>query len=97
MAFEIAGVLLRNGARREIPRPQQTRSAQPFQRVTQQVQQPIRNSVSLSPQALRSDSGQALSSSSGQAIKEFPREQKKYEAPPDWLGPKIFKGSTSFE
>ena len=69
LAFEMAGVLLRNGARREIPRPQQSRSAQPFQRVTQQVQQPIRNSVSLSPQALRSDSGQALSSSSGQAIK----------------------------
>ena len=89
LAFEMAGVLLRNGARREIPRPQQARSAQPFQRVTQQAQQPIRNSVPFSPQALRSDSGQA--------IKEFPREQKKDEAPPDWLGPKIFKGSTSVE
>lgn len=88
LAFEMAGILLRNGARREIPRPQQTRSAQPFQRIAQQAQQPMRNPIPVSPQA----------------VKEFPREQKKddlpagrQEAPPDWLGPKIFKGSTNVE
>lgn len=104
LAFEMAGILLRNGARREIPRPQQVRNAQPFQRIAQQTQQPMRNPITVSPQAVRSDSPQALHSGSGQAIKEFPREQKKddlpagrQEAPPDWLGPKIFKGSTNVE
>jgi hypothetical protein len=53
-------------------------------------------------QALRSASvqgvpvsTQAINSNSAQA--EFPREQKKDEAPPDWLAPKIYKGSTNVE
>lgn len=49
----------------------------------------------ISSQALSSNSGQALPSNSAQA--EFPREQKKDEAPPDWLAPKIYKGSTNVE
>jgi len=94
VAFEMAGILLRNGARRENPRgiaPQQTGSAQQFGRFPQQSQQQIQrvNPQPASPQAVRSESPQA--------IREFPREQKKDEAPPDWLAPKIFKGSTTVE
>ncbi len=31
------------------------------------------------------------------AQNEFPNEQKKDDAPPDWLAPKIYKGSTNVE
>ncbi len=59
LAFEMAGIMLRSGARRE-----QRQKMQPIQR---------------------------------QGIRELQREQKGDEAPPDWLGPKIFKGSTNVE
>ncbi|MEK9208231.1 MAG: hypothetical protein AAB922_07115, partial [Patescibacteria group bacterium] len=103
LAFEMAGVLLRNGARRESPR-----SAQPVQvqaQPTRQFGQPRGGTNFAQPRnpqqnqapapIVRSNSGQALPSNSAQA--EFSREQKKDEAPPDWLSPKIFKGSTNVE
>ena len=87
LAFEMAGILLRNGAIREsvsltrAPRvaPQSIGYSAPIPN----LQQPA------APRAVRSDSPQA--------IREFPREQKKDEAPPDWLSPKIYKGSTNVE
>ncbi len=83
LAFEMAGILLRNGARREAPRPAapyQPRMQQPFPRPIPTAQ-PVRGITPNQPKQIR----------------EFPREQKKDEAPPDWLGPKIFKGSTNVE
>jgi len=115
LAFEMAGILLRNGARREnvaarpqVQQPQRTPQQQfgypsrptPQPR-SQQVNQPrIQQLRSDLQQVARNnqtqpDIQQAVRSTSSQA--EFPREQKKDEAPPDWLAPKIFKGSTTVE
>ena len=79
LAFEMAGILLRQGAIRESVNLGST------QRV---VPQPISYSApkAASPQPVPP-----------RAIREFPREQKKDEAPPDWLSPKIYKGSTNVE
>ncbi len=74
LAFEMAGILLRNGAIRE-----GVRSTQAQRIVTQPINTPRPQPVSPLP------------------IREFPREQKKDEAPPDWLAPKIYKGSTNVE
>lgn len=98
LAFEMAGILLRNGARREALKstvqtlaPQnarifaQNRPTQPFgqpQRQQNQFDQAQRQSQPRQQQ---------------RPTTEFPREQKKDEAPPDWLAPKIFKGSTNVE
>lgn len=82
LAFEMAGVLLRSGARRESVRPQAQPSHQP--QPVSQMHQAQMNQRMVQPQQARQ-------------IREFPREQKKNEAPPDWLAPKIFKGSTNVE
>lgn len=124
LAFEMAGILLRNGAKRESLRvapqfapqaqsqnqPRQftqprTNQAFPQQANRQQVAQALRPDAGqvLRQVANRNASGQAVSASSAQA--EFPREQKKndvspdapQDTPPDWLSPKIFKGSTNVE
>lgn len=82
LAFEMAGVLLRSGARRESVKPQAQPSHQP--QPVSQMHQAQMNQRMVQPQQARQ-------------IREFPREQKKNEAPPDWLAPKIFKGSTNVE
>lgn len=97
LAFEMAGILLRNGAVRESLRAAPSRSqmfappkkVQPYMNPLDNVQAPSVSSLGQAPKTVRSVPPQA--------IREFPREQKKDEAPPDWLGPKIFKGSTNVE
>lgn len=152
LAFEMAGILLRNGARREAGRPanpQQARTPQQFgynmtDRNTQsqmtpmsrpqqprpqgprpmnqprqqrnpgqmppmpsidQISQPQTPRVAPMPQNDQIDKiNQQLSSMSG----DYQKEQKiddapidaidaAPDAPPDWLTPKIFKGSTTVE
>ncbi|MBI2621103.1 MAG: hypothetical protein HYW63_00460 [Candidatus Levybacteria bacterium] len=107
LAFEMTGILLRNGAFRESVSPR----TQPMtQRVSPQSfgypSPPARPGMgrSVSPQAVQTPASQVARSSSPQSIREFPREQKKddlpagrQEAPPDWLSPKIYKGSTNVE
>lgn len=128
LAFEMAGILLRNGAvreslnkaplRRPFPQPQPVNSFvddvlpnPSLQQVVSQrqsqtsagrqaaISQALRSAstqgFSTPTQSMNSNSAQALHGSSAQA--EFPREQKKDEAPPDWLAPKIYKGSTNVE
>ncbi len=81
LAFEMAGILLRNGAKREMTKRPAVDLTQ--QRILQQLRNVPRPT---------------------QQIREFPREQKKDDqalgrqaTPPDWLSPKIYKGSTSVE
>lgn len=101
LAFEMAGILLRNGAVRQAPRAEQVPSRpQPLRVPSMPGRQPLADPLAAvqpnrAPNQVIQAAPQALRSSSGQA--EFPREQKKDEAPPDWLAPKIFKGSTSVE
>lgn len=90
LAFEMAGILLRNGAIREssisrtAPVPGGARSMQSL--LQDQMQQRVPPSM---PRPIREfPREQTRSASSGQA---------KDEAPPDWLSPKIFKGSTNVE
>lgn len=97
LAFEMAGILLRSGAIRESMRSAPTRSqmfappkkVQPYMNPLDSVGAQSVSNLGQAPKAVRSDSPQA--------IREFPREQKKDEAPPDWLAPKIYKGSTNVE
>lgn len=114
LAFEMAGILLRNGAKRENVavrpqvQPQRTPQQQfgypsrptPQARVGQVNQPRIQQLRSDLQQVARNnqtqpDMQQVVRNTSSQT--EFPREQKKDEAPPDWLAPKIFKGSTTVE
>jgi hypothetical protein len=77
LAFEMAGILLRNGAKREFDRPSvPARTPQQFGYRPKQTQ----NQNQQKPN-----------------IREFQREKKGDEAPPDWLEPKIYKGSTDVE
>src|SRR3989344_827017 len=80
LAFEIAGVLLRNGARREVPR--QVRLNQP-----RLQNQPRTRDF----QGGRKDNFQNINQQTSQ------KQQNRGEAPPDWLAPKIYKGSTNVE
>lgn len=102
LAFEMAGLLLRSGARREMPRPErpdfrdpksfgQARPTRPFgQRGQQQGGGPMQQFV---PNVQNQQ----------KQTTEFTREQRSnnreagQDAPPDWLAPKIFKGSTNVE
>src|SRR3989344_1040934 len=89
MAFEMAGILLRNGAIREsiteeIQAPTQRFTPQSFGYPTTSVRPPqaVRPNLSQavqapSTQAVRPSLPQAIRSTSPQAIREFPREQKK--------------------
>lgn len=140
LAFEMAGILLRNGAIRESIKPQvraqrYTPSSQPMpdpyydqpyndpiddnfppmptmpsvssmpmprnQGLSQPslpqrpLRTPLQNARPSASQPRPSNSGPAIPTNSSQA--EFPSEQKKDEAPPDWLSPKIYKGSTNVE
>lgn len=89
LAFEMAGILLRNGAIRESLAPRASQSP-----ITPRSMQSL----------LQDQMQQRVTPSMPRQIREFPREQKKddlpagrQEAPPDWLSPKIFKGSTNVE
>lgn len=118
LAFEMAGTLLRGGARREAsgmsnPAPQ-IQQQQP--RMNQGVP-PVRSSQlpplsTMQPQnRLPRNPGQSVAQPLAtpqqprpQSISEFPKEQRlddtpidRPDAPPDWLAPKIFKGSTTVE
>lgn len=141
LAFEMAGILLRNGAIRESIKPD--RRTQRYTSISQPMPDPYYNqpyndplddnfppmpampSVSAMPMPRRNqgmsqpsmpqrplrtqtpnviaNSSQMPSSAPAQAIptnssqSELPSEQKKDEAPPDWLSPKIYKGSTNVE
>lgn len=112
LAFEMAGILLRNGAVRESSASRGSARVSPAQIDPFDMAQPAPMSTTSRPapklpqavpsQALRSNLEQvavpqAVRSGSPQAVREFPREQKKDEAPPDWLSPKIYKGSTNVE
>jgi nanoRNase/pAp phosphatase (c-di-AMP/oligoRNAs hydrolase) len=95
LAFEMAGILLRNGARREAPRQQ----SQPARTPQQQFGYPSRPTPQ--PQMQSQAQTQPQVQPRVQPVRDYPREQKKedrgQEAPPDWLAPKIFKGSTTVE
>ena len=95
LAFEMAGVLLRNGARREYNRTsgQQNRSPQQFGYRPKQSQNQPRTKTDTSSQSQNQQREQQIR----QQLKEFQREKKGDEAPPDWLEPKIYKGSTDVE
>lgn len=119
LAFEMAGVLLRNGARRETPRavapmpPQnarifaQTRPTRPFVGQQPRVGQPF-SPRNQNPQP-RIDQAQGQQFAKPQPRQqernttEYTREVKPDDqdagevAPPDWLAPKIYKGSTNVE
>ena len=99
LAFEMAGILLRNGARREslkAPRedfrdPRSFGQARPTRPFGQPRQQP----------GVQPNYDQRIQNQQ-RPTTEFPREQRKNdqnsdEAPSDWLAPKIFKGSTNVE
>lgn len=100
LAFEMAGILLRNGARRESQRaPQSLNNVQP-QRFNQPASQPRQRINTINQIGVQN-------MNSVIQPREFPKEQKKdqvppvsadkADAPPDWLTPKIFKGSTNVE
>lgn len=108
LAFEMAGILLRNGAKRESGRaqnPTQTRTPQQFgynmkggQGASQSRPQMPQNRPPRNPAQMGSSIQQQPS------IPGFPKEQiiddapiDSPDAPPDWLAPKIYKGSTTVE
>lgn len=101
IAFEMAGLLMRNGARREMQRQERTDFRDP--RSFGQAR-PTR------PFSPRFQQGNPVSSQFNPNVQnqqksttEVNREQGKInqeagqDAPPDWLAPKIFKGSTNVE
>jgi len=108
LAFEVAGILMKKGAIRQkaqaissvsqqpynaeadtfFPPVQQSRSAgqpQPVQS-PQPVQQPIQPSSSWQPQLQPNDQMQQPQPQQSQ--------QQAHQTPPDWLTPKVYKGST---
>lgn len=95
LAFEMTGVLLRNGAVRESSGSGSARvSPQQVNPLDMMLPTPTSTTPRLAPKSPQAVTPQAIPP---QAIREFPREQKKDEAPPDWLSPKIYKGSTNVE
>jgi len=95
LAFEMAGVLLRNGAKREMPRPtEQIRTPQQFGYRSRPTQQAGDQQMGTQQAGVQN---QQKTQQIRQQIKEFQREKKGDETPPDWLEPKIYKGSTDVE
>lgn len=94
LAFEMAGICMRNGARRG----QRKEDRQSF---PQSIPQDSMSGEDLSPnqKAQTPPSGQAgqpqNSSSRGNVTREYQKENKDTTPPGDWLEPKIFKGSTN--
>jgi hypothetical protein len=115
LAFEMAGVLLRNGARRETPRSAQplpsqnarifgsNRPTRPFTGgpAPRQVQQFDQRPKTTQPQP-RFDQSRPAPRQQERNTTEYSRELKQDDqdqegTPPDWLAPKIYKGSTNVE
>ena len=121
LAFEMAGVLMRSGARRESPKPMptmapqnarifaQNRQTRPFMGGAGQRQQ-FGQRPARSPQQF----GQNQPRQNQQFTQPSPRQQERNTTeytreikqddqniaegtPPDWLAPKIYKGSTNVE
>lgn len=104
LAFEMAGILMRNGARRDMPRVENTsfrdprsfgqaRPTRPFGQPRYQQSQANNGGMQQFPSALNQQ----------KQTTEVNKEQRGniaeagQDAPPDWLAPKIFKGSTNVE
>ncbi|MBI2032366.1 MAG: hypothetical protein HYV38_01925 [Candidatus Levybacteria bacterium] len=91
LAFEMSGILMRNGARRRsVAEPVSTQAPVGPQSLPLQPQQSIRSQQPrFQPQQRRPQQP-----FSGQ--RDFKKEERKDKNPPeDWLSPKIFKGSTN--
>lgn len=100
LAFEMAGLLLRNGARREMPRVQREDFRDPRSfgqaRPTRPFGQRGQPSGSSMPGYVPSVQNQQKQTT--EINREVRRGQEAgQDAPPDWLAPKIFKGSTNVE
>lgn len=84
MAFEMSGIMMRNGARREIPSVRRDQFLDETPPVPQ-IQTHSQPNNRLQSQPINR----------GNIQREYQRENKDQDAPPgDWLEPKIFKGST---
>lgn len=93
LAFEMAGILLRNGAQREMPRPAVgQRPQQRPQRITQPFPYDQRRDQQQRPQQQQVPNQQRTQQRQPESLVD-----KGGEAPPDWLAPKIYKGSTNVE
>ncbi len=108
-AFETAAILMRNGARRmdmgqpyqfptQAPYQPQPMSVQPQyqqQQYTPPLRQPMQPAPAMRPQPQMQPPPQKLPLRPTPQPQPAPnKQQKKQEAPPDWLKPKIYKGST---
>lgn len=98
--YEAAALCLRSGARKIV---QSTNSfkEQPFKPVkqTQFQQQPVNQSFQKPPVGIKPQQKPRLFTPSpqpqfNQTVQNQPQVKKQNEAPPDWLKPKIYKGST---
>lgn len=102
LAFEMAGILLRQGARRESQGgpQQQSRTPQQFGHNMRRPQRQSRGGdqqrgVQPRQQQSRPQDNQ---NSGTQNLRDYTEsEQRKDDAPPEWLTPKILKGSTPVE
>lgn len=85
LAFEMAGILMRSGAQRKQiqSQPQQSQEFKP-----QQNQNNQQRNQSQGQQAQQNQNQQGQQRTNEQGVKN---------PPPDWLAPKIFKGSTNLE
>lgn len=87
LAFEIASLLMRNGAKRERPSSSSSSvSGSQFQRVSQ-----IRNQDRSSSDEKQPLRGQVNNSQNTQES-----EDQQQKPPTDWLAPKVYKGSSNF-
>jgi hypothetical protein len=110
LAFEMAGILIRNGAVRAAgasnQRPNYTQALNAF---TDDVM-PQPNAAQINPNPVNPVNPfqpapvQDSLASLQRRVREFPKDvqsvgsaQAKDDAPPDWLAPKIYKGSTNVE
>lgn len=108
LAFEMAGILLRNGARRDVVRPQVQPLPQLNQNINTNAQQQIQQQIQRARQQMRQQNVQRDSHPRDQRRNQpmnqplqnpvnQPQPQQDLSAPDDWLAPKIFKGSTNVE
>jgi hypothetical protein len=103
LAFEMAGILLRNGAKRDAGRNQNPAQVRTPQQFGYPINRPQQN-MGQRQQAPQRQQQPRTAAQISQEINELSKEQKRDDtpidspdAPPDWLAPKIFKGSTTVE
>ena len=97
LALEMAGVLMRNGAKRESQVKEMASTAfnrSDVQRVPQQNSQPANNQ----PQApvQNQQNQQAPAQNTNEQSSPVNQDQNFNNPPQDWLTPKVYKGSTNF-